>query len=200
MGYHRAGFEVVGVDIKPQPHYPFEFHQADAIGFPVRGFNWIHASPPCQFYSRLRHLPWLKDRVYWDSIPPTRAWLLETGLPWVIENVEDAPLFGVTVCGQSLGLSIYRHRKFEASIALSVPLHQKHVGVIAAGRAVMAKRYVVGSVGIKEINRETVAGHMAGAAEARKAMGIDWMTRAELTQAIPPAYTEFIGKQLLGAL
>ncbi len=200
MGYHRAGFEVVGVDNKPQPHYPFEFHQADALEYPLEGFDVIHASPPCQYYSRLRHLPWLKDKVYWDSIPPTREALLLSGKLWVMENVEDAPVSGITLCGQMFDLPIFRHRRFECSILLLQPGHQKHQGRCAGGKNSMAKRYATGRVGIKEISRESVAGHIAGVARARLAMGIPWMTQKELAQAIPPAYTYFIGKLLMAAI
>src|SRR3989304_5094805 len=92
MGYHRAGFDVVGVDIKPQPHYPFEFHQADAMTWPLDGFDAIHASPPCPGSSRLRRLPWLKGREWPLLIPGVRRRLVAAGVPWVIENVMDAPL------------------------------------------------------------------------------------------------------------
>src|SRR3972149_6645161 len=92
VGYARVGFEVVGVDIKPQPHYPFEFHQADALIYPLEGYDAYHASPPCQAYSRLRHLPWLKNRNYPALIGVIRKLLVATGKPWVIENVADAPL------------------------------------------------------------------------------------------------------------
>jgi len=200
MGYYRAGFEVVGVDIKPQPHYPFEFHQADALTYPLEGFDAYHASPPCQCYSRLRHLPWLKNNNYWDSIPPTRELLNTLDKPWVMENVEDAPVIGITLCGSMFNLPIYRHRKFESNILLLQPYHETHDGVIAAGRAAMSKRYATGNIGIKEISRNSIAGHMSGVDKARKAMDIDWMSGKELSQAIPPAYTEFIGKQLLAVV
>ena len=128
MGYHRAGFDVVGVDIEPQPHYPFEFLQADALEYlsnPLRyGYDAIHASPPCQGYSRMRHLPWLKHKVYPLLIEPVRTLLEAKGLPYIIENVEDSPLerasslfgtHGVLLCGTMFGLPIYRHRPFECS-------------------------------------------------------------------------------------
>src|SRR3954469_696956 len=105
MGYHRAGFDVVGVDINPQPHYPFEFHQADALTFSLDGFDVVHASPPCQFASDLRHL-W-KDREHPNLIPPVRDLLLASGLPYVIENVERARAHmvePVTLCGSMFGL------------------------------------------------------------------------------------------------
>jgi len=194
MGYHRAGFEVVGVDIKPQPHYPFEFHQADALTYPLDGFDVIHASPPCQAYSVLRFLPWLKDKQYWDSIPPTRAVLEASGLPWVIENVEHAPIQGIVLCGGMFGLPVFRHRRFDSSFLLFAPTHERHRNVILKGRMLKdrARLNVWGKTG--------VAGHHGGTALKREAMGIPWMTSQELSQAIPPAYTEFIGKQLMRLL
>jgi len=204
MGYHRAGFDVVGVDILPQPHFPFRFVQADALQPPVdlTNFAAIHASPPCQFYSRLRHLPWLKDKAYWDSIPPTLEFLESTGLPWVCENVPGSPLQGIMLCGQSFGLPVYRHRLFEANVALLCPPHEKHRHVIGHGRMVNDRRKGSlnagsrhGAWGTGEL--VTVAGGQCSREQAQRALGIDWMTKAELCQAIPPAYTEFIGRQLL---
>lgn len=219
MGYHRAGFEVVGVDIEPQPRYPFEFHQADAMtvldaledtpvsgfGFPwLNRFDAIHASPPCQGYSRLRHLPWLKDREYPLLIEPTRDRLEAIGLPWVIENVEDAPMpYYIVLCGIPLGLpNIERHRKFGSNLLLWTLPHEKHTRVLASGGASLGRRYTGHGVTgvIKEISRTSVAGHVTGWREAAEHMGIDWMKREELTQAIPPAYTEWIGRQLLAVI
>jgi DNA (cytosine-5)-methyltransferase 1 len=185
MGYHRAGFEVVGVDIKPQPHYPFEFHQADALEYcAAHGaeFDVIHASPPCQGYSRLRHLPWLAGREYPLLIPVTRFALQATGKVYVIENVSDAPLNGAELCGAALGLSIVRHRRFESNMMLLFPPCPGHP-VLFHGRANMAK-YGQGA---------GVTGLAAGQNPA-EAMGIDWMTGRELRQAIPPAYTKYIGQ------
>lgn len=201
VGYHRAGFDVVGVDIKPQPRFPFEFHQADAMTYPLEGFDAIHASPPCQAYSRLRHLPWLKGREYPELLAPTRERLQASGLPWVIENVEDAPMpYSIVLCGVMFGLPVYRHRRFGASFLMWQPEHQKHTQTLAAGRASMATRYrkTSGVTGIsREICRGSLAGHATGAKETGRLMGIDWMRRDELTQAIPPAYTEWVGRQLL---
>lgn len=206
MGYHRAGFdEIVGVDIEPQPNYPFEFVQADAMEFPLDGFDAIHASPPCQGYSSLRHLPWLKDRVYPLLIEPTRERLRACGVPWVIENVMRAPL-GIefpsfVLCGLSVGLTeITRHRRFESSFWVMVPPCPGHA-IQQRGRASLGKRYR-GSGGVTGISAyiadgRTVAGHFTGVERAKRAMGIDWMTQAELAQAIPPAYTEYIGKRLM---
>jgi DNA (cytosine-5)-methyltransferase 1 len=209
VGYHRAGFtDIVGVDIKPQPRYPFTFVQGDALEYLAahgREFDAIHASPPCQAYSRLRHLPWLKDREYPELLEPTRSALRAIGRPWVIENVEDAPmLYSVVLCGVTFGLPVYRHRRFGASFFMWQPVHEPHVETLAAGRASMATRYRnssgVAGVFVKEINRGSLAGHAKGAKQTGRLMGIDWMRRDELTQAIPPAYTEWIGRRLMEAI
>ena len=200
MGYHRAGFDVVGVDIRPQPRYPFTFVQADAMAFPLDGFDAIHASPPCQAYSRLRHLPWLKGREYPMLIEATRVRLLASDLPFVIENVEDAPLMkasglfglhGTVLCGQMFGLPLYRHRPFESNRVLATLNHPRHTKQ-GRGRRLNERRS-------QRTEILTIAGHSGGwsLAEQGAAMGIDWMTREELTQAIPPVYTEFVGEQLL---
>ncbi len=218
VGYHRVGFKVVGVDIKPQKHFPFAFILGDALDILARmikrekflandgqyygleDFDAIHASPPCQFYTRLRHLPWLKGKKYWDSIPATRELLIKTDKPWILENVEDAPVpNSIILCGQMFGLSLYRHRRFEASFLLLQPAHDSHRKVIAPGRASLGRRHH-GQSGFKEINRDSICGKSgyAGDVERRKLMmKIDWMNGEELAQAIPPCYTEFIGKQLM---
>lgn len=198
VGYYRAGFtEIVGVDNRPQKHYPFEFVLADALEYVAehgQEFDAIHASPPCQFYSRLRHLPWLRDKRYWRSIPPTRVALRGTGKLYVIENVDDAKWDmedSIFLCGQQVGLSLFRHRRFETPLPIFQPGHEKHSFVITPGRASLSKR----RHGLNARNGN--AGHQSGMALHRVNMGIDWMTQAELSQAIPPAYTEHIGKQLL---
>jgi DNA (cytosine-5)-methyltransferase 1 len=200
MGYHRAGFDIVGVDIEPQKNYPFEFHQADAMTYPLDGFDAVHASPPCQGYSRMRHLPWLKGRVYPMLIEPTRDRLNANGVPWVMENVYDAPLSGIWLCGTQFGVPLLRHRRFEPGFfELVAPSHAAHKIVLATGGASIAKRYAghgITGAAVKEINRDSVAGHFAGVARAREIMGIDWMKRDELAQAIPPVMTEFVGHQL----
>ena len=202
MGYHRAGFEVVGVDNQPQKHFPFDFVEADALEYVAehgRDFDAVHASPPCQRYSVLRHLPWLKDKEYWDSIPPTREALVACGVPWVIENVEGAPLSGILLCGTMFGLPLYRHRLFEASFGMLGPQHKKHTKVIASGRNLgsRGRMHIFGLGRINDWGKTGVGGHHGGVALKREAMGIDWMTGKELSQAIPPAYTEWIGKQLI---
>lgn len=191
-GYQEAGFYVVGVDNEPQPHYcGDEFFQGDAIEFirrHGREFDAIHASPPCQGYSRMRHLPWLAGREYPLLIPATREALRATGRLWVIENVADAPLNGALLCGAALGLPIVRHRRFESNILLmfsSCPGHP----VLFAGRKTMNQRgRASGVMGLAE-------GQNAG-----EAMGIDWMTDREMRQAVPPAYTKCVGAQLWMAL
>ena len=213
MGYHLAGFDVTGVDLAPQKRYPFAFVQADALDYLAahgHEYDAIHASPPCQGYSRMRHLPWLKGREYPLLIAPTRALLERVGRPWVIENVEDAPLVGINLCGTMFGLKVYRHRRFETSFFLLQPPHAKHREVIGRGRMLndRAQASASGWVSLPSkgtLNRAqdpdgmlSVGGHnFPGGGAAGRAMGIDWMARNELAQAIPPAYTEFIGRALL---
>lgn len=194
MGYHRAGFDVTGVDIEPQPHYPFRFIQGDALAFPLDGYDVIAASPPCQGYSRMRHLPWLKGRVYPMLIDAMRARLHQSGALWVIENVEDAPLQGITLCGATFGLKVYRHRRFESNLLLLAPPHLKHVETIGHGRIYNSRRSANANGWI------TAAGHSGSRDAFARAMDIDWMTRDELSQAIPPAFTEYLGRQLLAVL
>jgi DNA (cytosine-5)-methyltransferase 1 len=204
-GYHLAGFELLGIDISPQPNYPFRFLQMDALSIDVEWaretFDAVHASPPCQAYSRLRHLPWLKGREYPELIDATRELLRAIGKPWIIENVMDAPLkWGATVCGEALGRKgLSRHRRFESSEVLLGTLCLGHE-TLASGSASLGKRYTTGVTGVKEISRSSIAGHVTGWREAARIMEIDWMTRDELTQAIPPCYTEYLGEQLLAYL
>lgn len=200
MGYSRAGFDIVGIDHVPQPHYPFEFVQADALEYLAEHgheFDAIHASPPCQFYSRLRHLPWLRHKRYWRSIPPTREGLVAAGKPWVIENVLDAGWDmgeSIVVCGQMFGLHLFRHRRFASSFLMLAPPHERHHWIITPGRATLATRHQ----GLNAWGGE--AGHQAGVQRHRRNMDIDWMTGKELGQAVPPAYTYFVGSQLMRQL
>ena len=187
MGYHRAGFEVVGVDIHPQPNYPFEFWEADAMTFPMEGYDAISASPPCQAYSALNRLG-KQDHLHRDLlIEGTRRRLLDSGLPYAMENVVGAPLHApIRLCGSSFGLGVQRHRFFECSfIALAPPCQhdRKSIGVYGDHPQV--------SIGMNRAHSPQ---------EAREAMGIDWMDWRELTQAIPSAYTQWIGEHLIAAL
>jgi DNA (cytosine-5)-methyltransferase 1 len=198
VGYHRAGFDVVGVDINPQPHYPFEFHQADAMTFPLDGFDVIHASPPCQAYTVANNI-W--GREHPDLLPATRERLQASGVPWVIENVPGSPMTNyVVLCGLSFGLNVKRHRWFESNIMLMAPPCGNHAGdwLLVFGHTVLERA--------KQIDRNTPSGgprfrrKHVGTDRGREAMGIDWMNRDELSEAIPPAYTEAIGSQLLAHL
>ena len=205
VGYARAGFEVVGVDIEPHPSYPFEFIQADALDYlyhrcdAQRGIDIIHASPPCQTFTRAQHLRDAQGKTTdkLDLLAPTRDALIATGLPYVIENVPGAPMVNpITLCGSSFGLRVRRHRQFESNVPL-MSLPCDHTG---QGRP----------VGVYGSMRDDIpqGGKTAGSIEeAREAMGIDWMrwrsTNQEwndIKEAIPPAYTEFIGGQLMDAL
>lgn len=209
VGYHRAGFDIVGVDIKPQPNYPFEFRQADALAYVdwnASGFDAVHASPPCQAYTVANNV-WQREHP--DLLPATRDLLEASGLPWVIENVPGAPMHigpptlfephrnGVVVCGLALGLNVKRHRLFESNCPLvGTVCPHGHPGdwLLVFGHTVLQRGHVI---------RKTPAGHNTTrrrhttVERGRAAMGIDWMNRDELSQAIPPAYTEHIGTQLL---
>ncbi len=202
VGYHRAGFEVVGVDIKPQPNYPFEFIQEDALTamsdwvagdthLELGEFDAIHASPPCQAYTQAALSQRNNGKVYPDLIAPTRELLQHTGLPWVIENVPGAPMrCDIRICGCQVGLELRRVRWFETSwhsFEFAHPCH--HTGPVVS---------VVGH-GTPSWVREQL-GYNPTIAQYRAAMGIDWMNRNELSEAIPPAYTELIGSQLMAQL
>lgn len=199
MGYHRAGFEVVGVDIKPQPHYPFEFHQGDAMTWPLDGFDAIHASPPCQAYSVANNIHQRTDHP--DLLPETRDRLMAAGVPWVMENVPGSPMLNfVTVCGLSLGLNVKRHRQFESSEYILVPpCPPGHPGdwLLVFGHTVLERGHVSG---IAKGGGPVIRRKHTTTARGREAMGIDWMNRDELSESIPPAYTEHIGRQLLEAI
>lgn len=195
VGYHRAGFDVVGVDSRPQPHYPFEFHQADALEYPLDGFDAIHASPPCQGYSNLR-----RKIEHPRLIAPVRERLLAAGLPYVIENIEDARRelrSPVRMCGSTFDLNVRRHRWFECSFPVMVPPCQHDGREI---RAYYGKKgwlvWTPAAANVQKAGRKPI---LRGQVEqAPEDMGIDWMqTWDELREAIPPAYTEFIGKALL---
>ena len=200
MGYHRAGFEVIGMDIKPQPHYPFRFLQADVLEVAWTAADVIHASPPCQAYSVLRRAN--PGTEYPHLIGPTRERLKATGVPWVIENVPGAPLnHMIQLCGSMFGLGaggrqLRRHRWFEISIPILSPpcLHYgEAIGVYGGGPT---GRYTFEN-GAKKDYYNRRGGYQGTIAEKQEAMDIDWMNATELNQAIPPAYTEFIGERLL---
>jgi DNA (cytosine-5)-methyltransferase 1 len=198
-GYQRAGFEVMGIDIEPQPNYCGEgFMQRDALHMlemqlPELGFDAIHASPPCQAYSYATRRNGTQDR-HPDLVGPTRELLKATGLPYVIENVPGAPLIDPTqICGSGLGLRVRRHRLFETNFPL--------MGVPCSHGWQRSNNNRIRS-GYKPPENSVVpvyGGGQAGfdVATCREAMGIPWMTTDELNNAIPPAYTEHIGQYLL---
>lgn len=206
VGYARAGFEVVGVDIADQPNYPYEFHKLDAMevafgcmvdvsaipGYEVSDFDAIHASPPCQAHSAVtgQH----RDK-HDDLVPETRRRLKGSGLPYVIENVVGAPLEDpIQLCGSSFGLPLRRHRLFETNFPIMAP---------PCAHGAQEKRFDIYEHG-KWRKSATPAIYGKGGRKAvehwPEALGIDWMTRDEMAQAIPPAYTEFIGGYLMAAV
>lgn len=196
-GYSRAGFEVVGVDLSPQPHYPFKFIQADALaldaGF-VASFDAVHASPPCQSYSDLAKRNGNADA--WPRlVEPVREMLIGSGLPYIIENVDGAPLLNaVVLCGTMFsGLRVLRHRLFESNFEIVPPPHRKHPKVHTFDR----RKSHYGKTNEWTDFVQVTGGGNCTIAAARDAMGIDWMTKGEINESIPPAYTEFIGNELL---
>ena len=199
MGYHRAGFDVYGVDINPQPNYPFEFVQADAMTFPFDGFDAIHASPPCQRYSAAANIHDTAD-THPDLIPPTRARLERSGVPWVMENVERSTLNTTLIlCGSMFGLGVRRHRLFESNVVVLTPPcgpHTRWYASVFGGRCVGRQHITNAGPGF----RAQTWDKFDDAGTASQAMGIDWMTLTELSEAIPPAYTEHIGRQLIAHL
>ena len=184
MGLHRAGYDVTGVDLHPQPNYPFRFIQGDAMAVDLDGYDLIWASPPCQRFSFPSMFHGVKDD-HPDLIAPTRDRLMQAALRWVIENVAGAPLANPTMlCGTMFNLNVYRHRYFELSWNIEAPSHLKHV-----------RRCVPIGKPLEHDRMATVVGHFVGLDVAREAMDIDWMSRAEISQAIPPAYSKFLGTE-----
>jgi DNA (cytosine-5)-methyltransferase 1 len=208
MGYHRAGFDVVGVDIEPQPNYPFRFVEGDALAVlrsvmesapgwesPAWSFDAIHASPPCQRYSVASKSHNGRAGEHPDLIDPTRRLLEQTGLPYVIENVPGAPLCDpVMLCGTMFpGLRVTRHRLFETNFPLNAPTHGKHQ--LHYTRDKRKPHY--GRLDEMGAFVTVTGGGNCSKAAAADAMGIDWMTKDEMNQAIPPAYAEWVGSYLM---
>ena len=191
VGLSRAGFDVVGVDIDVQPRYPFEFHQADALKFPLNDFDFIWASPPCQRFCALNTREDLSG--YPDLIEPVRTRLIASGKPFIIENVPGAPVRrDVVLCGAMFGLRSYRHRHFECSFPVAQPDHPKHV--VRVNRRGENRREHWARGGFLTITGDV------GTYCGPEAMGIDWMSGNEMSEAIPPAYAEFIGRAALQQL
>lgn len=193
MGYDQAGFDVVGVDIADQPNYPFEFHRADAIEFALahgREFDFVHASPPCQAGCTLT-AGTNAGRVYPQLIPETRRVLDDLGVPYVIENVGGAPIRkDLRLCGEMFGLAVLRHRFFElGGWSVAQPAHRPHRGRVAGmrhGQWFTGPYFAVYGDG----------GGKGTVAQWQAAMGITWTdVRKDLAEAIPPAYTRWIGSE-----
>lgn len=181
MGYFRAGFKVTGVDIEPQPNYPFAFIQADVRSLTydfLFQFDAIHASPPCQQYSRGSVLARKRGKQYPDLYHSTKRMLEAAGLPYIIENVLGSPAKGIRLYGDQFGLGVLRERIFESNIHLVSHLPRNKQGSVRTGEYV------------------TVAGHNKNTSRWARAMGIDWAATDEIREAIPPAYTEYLGLQL----
>jgi DNA (cytosine-5)-methyltransferase 1 len=187
-GLVAAGFEVVGVDVEPQPEYPFAFVQADALEFPLDGFDFVWASPKCQAFTAYRRRP---DHVrpVENQIPVVRAHLRASGAPHVIENVPGAPLESpVTLCGSMFGLDVKRHRCFETSFPVAPPPcdHGRWAPRFPCATNRKNLRKTV-EVGVYRIPLDV----------QRRAMGIGWMSLGRLSQAVPPAYAEFLARAFL---
>jgi DNA (cytosine-5)-methyltransferase 1 len=186
-GLDAAGFQVVGIDIKPQPNYPFPFIRADAITTLPSGFDFIWASPPCQAHTLAQRI---QGRDHPDLIEPTRAMLRASGIPYVIENVVGAPLQDpIMLCGAMFNLLTYRHRLFECSFSVEPPHHPDHDAPIRKmGRPVLDGEMM------------HIVGNFSGVQRARDIMGTQWMNRDGLREAIPPAFAKFIGEAALSAI
>lgn len=188
VGYHRAGFEVVGVDHSPQPDYPFEFHQEDALLYLIKHgqeFDVVHASPPCQVHSVTGNFH--NDITHADRLPQTRKLLIANNRPYVIENVVGAPLNNpIQLCGTSFGLYVVRHRLFEHSLPLPQPPPCDHKLPVVQPQGAKPNRW---------LEYHSPVGNFADLEYAQLAMGIDWTSnRYSIAQAIPPAYTAWIGR------
>lgn len=201
MGYYSAGFQVVGVDIKPQPNYLFDFIEGDALEVAREighHFVAIHASPPCQRFSTLAQRN--RNGDSWpDLIEATREVLKEIGSPWIIENVVGAPLQNpIMLCGTMFnGLRVIRHRLFESSIPLVPPPHPaKHPLVFTHDK----RKAHYGALNQNESFVQVTGGGNASLYNKRDAMGCEWMSGKGVNEAIPPAYTEYLGRQLLEKL
>jgi DNA (cytosine-5)-methyltransferase 1 len=194
MGYARAGFDVVGVDAKPQPRYPFTFYVADALAFALEhgaAFDAIAASPPCQRYSNQTRQH-ARNHLHPDLLEPTRSLLRALGKAYAIENVVGAPIEGqVLLCGSMFGATrLRRHRWFESNVLLLQPSCRHEI-----------QRDCISVSGHSGGRSTRAGGERFGNTDLwREVMAIDWMIGRELAEAIPPFYTQFIGKQLLSHL
>ena len=186
VGLHRAGFDLVGWDIRPQKHYPFEFRLWNALEADLTGFDFVWASPPCQAYTQAAMSQRNAGKVYPDLMAATRDKLIASGLPFIIENTPGAPMrVDVILCGSMFGLNTIRHRWFEIGFpfyALTPTCQHPKNPCVVVGH------------GTTSWARKRNGGKCHTIEENRAAMGIDWMNRDELSQAIPPAYSEWLGR------
>jgi DNA (cytosine-5)-methyltransferase 1 len=196
VGLARAGFTVEGVDIEPQPNHPFGAYVMNALRWPLRfgpppgksGYDLVWASPPCQRFCALNTREDLSH--YPDLIEPIRARLLASGIPYVIENVPGAPIrHDLMLCGAMFGLRSYRHRYFECSFPIAQPAHPKHTARVNRRGENRREHWARGGF-------LTITGDV-GTYCGPEAMGINWMTGAEMSEAIPPAYAEYIGRSAI---
>lgn len=209
MGLHQAWpeAEIVGVDVKPQPRYPFRFVQADAMEYPLEGFDFVWASPPCQKFTAMKTMWNAKEHP--DLLSPIRERLLATGKPFVVENVPNAPLHNpVTLCGTMFNLTtrsgtaeLRRHRLFEATFAVVTPSCSHNtecvIGVYGGHGRVRRRTITVVSKQGGYKRKDGLSTGNFSILERREAMGIDWMKDYELSQAVPPAYSRYIAEQYL---
>ncbi len=191
-GLHDAGFDVVGFDNRPQPRYPFEFHMTDALTVDLGTFDAVWASPPCQAFSNVANHARASGLEYPDLVDATRHKVEESELPWIIENVVGSPLrLDLMICGSMFDppMDVRRHRIFESNIPLQYPMWPcRHA--LMGPRFELYEHYKQRLSSTVRVN----GGYTKGASEA---MEIHWMTRKELTQAVPPRYSAFLGKQLI---
>lgn len=205
MGYALAGFDVTGVDIVKKRDYPFKQIKADCLEIVkdidfLRSFDFIHASPPCQAHSRAAKCSWGEISKV-NHIPIIREYLEKSGVPFILENVEGSPLNApIKLCGSMFDLKVRRHRLFESNLSLKCDLtcdHKKQgkpVGIYGSmGDTVKGVCKTTGKVVYGGSTANTVE-------EAREAMGISWLNWRDLTQAIPPAYTHYLGIQIMGLI
>lgn len=199
MGLHRAGFDVTGVDIEPQKRYPFKFVLGDALEYVAehgREYDLVIAGPPCQLYCVMAHM---SKGGYPDLVGPTREALQATGRPYIIENVPGAPLINpIKLCGTMFpGLRVIRHRLFECWPTLWWPPAPCYHWGRCGNKQLLNERGKRVVQSFANCDFLTITGNGYIAADGRIAMGIPWMTRNELSQAIPPAYTEWLGREML---
>lgn len=187
-GLSQAGFDITGIDIEPQRHYPFKFIQANILDLDydfISQFDFLWASPPCQEFSTASMQFRLKGKQYPNLIEAVRIMFVNSGKPYVIENVEGAPLIKpIMLCGTMFGLDLYRHRIFESNFPITQPTHNEHI----------AKQTKMGRP-VKQGEFIHMVGHFSGVPLAREVTGCHWMNQYELAQSVPPVYSKYMAEQ-----